>query len=559
MKLIECVPNFSEGRSKEFLESITSIVKSNNKVHLLDIDPGIDTNRTVVTFVGDPDNVLDIAYRLIQFSSKNIDMRNHKGEHPRMGATDVCPLIPIDGVSMKECINYSKKLAKKVGDNLNIPIYLYENSAKTNDRINLSNIRKGEYEEMPNKMKSKEWYPDYGPNIFNHKSGCTAIGAREFLIAYNINLNTTNKKIATDIALDIREAGRLKRTKDGTIIRDKNGIGLKKPGKLKFCKAVGWYIDEYKQAQVSINLTNFKKTSIHKTFEEVRLQARKRGIRVTGSEIVGLVPKKSIIDAGKFYLKKQKRSSGIPDDDIINIAIKSLGLNEISEFHINDKIIEKKMSKNDNSLSSLSIRQLTDDISRATPTPGGGSVSALAGSLGASLSAMVSNLTIDKKGYEKHKKLHLNSSKLLQKYKDELLILIDSDSMAYDEVIKSFRMSKKTSFDIKKRDKSIYKATYNAAKIPLKILKLCNKVISETYKITLNGNPNSISDAAVANDLLLAASKGACYNILINITDLSKKDNDYYKNNTDYYFKQIQDTNIKINQFINKSTISLDG
>ena len=559
MKIIECIPNFSEGKNKDIINQIVSEITNTDNVELLDVDAGCSTNRTVVTFAGEPLSVIEAAFNAIKKASELIDMSKHEGTHPRMGATDVCPLVPINNVSMKECIKYSNMLAEKVSEKLNIPIYMYEKSANAKNRINLSNIRSGEYEGMSNKIKQNEWKPDYGTNKINIRSGVTAIGAREFLIAYNVNLNTHDKKKATDIALDIRESGRAKRDKNNKILRDDKGNVIKVPGKLKNCKAVGWYIDEYSLSQVSINLTNYKKTSIHKAFEEVRKQARKRGLRVTGSEIVGLVPKSALIDTGLYYLKKQNKSQGIPENDILDIAIKSLGLNEISEFNINDKIIEKKMLTNDNSLTSFSIRQLMDDVSRATPTPGGGSVSALAGSLGASLASMVSNLTIDKKGYEKHKKLHLNSSKLLQKYKDELLILIDSDSKAYDEVIKSFRMSKKSAFDIKKRDKSIYKATYNAAKIPLKILKLCNNVINETYKVILNGNPNSISDAAVANDLLLAASKGACYNILINISDLSKKDIDYFKNNTDYYFKQIQDTNIQINQFINKTTIALDG
>jgi len=306
MKLIECVPNFSEGRNKDFISNIKFIINSNDKVHLLDIDPGYDTNRTVVTFVGHPDQVIQTAFKLIEYASINIDMTQHTGEHPRMGATDVCPLVPISGVTMSECVEFSKVLAKKVSLNLDIPVFLYENSANLSERISLSSIRSGEYEGMENKITSEKFLPDYGSN-FNSKSGATAIGAREFLIAYNINLNTTDKKIATDIALDIREAGRLKRDHKNLIIRDSNGIGIKKPGKLKYCKAVGWYIDEYKQAQVSINLTNFNKTSIHRTFEEVRAQARKRGVRVTGSEIVGLIPIKSIIESGKFYLKKQKR------------------------------------------------------------------------------------------------------------------------------------------------------------------------------------------------------------------------------------------------------------
>ena len=348
MKLIECVPNISEGRNVEIINQVVDTVKNDKNVHLLDVDSGFDTNRTVITFIGEPHHVINAAFNLIKRSSKLIDMSKHQGEHPRMGATDVCPLIPVRNITIKECVKLSKELAKKVSSNLNIPTYLYEYSAINNERQNLANIRKGEYEGMFEKIKLKEWKPDYGSPSNNIKSGVTAIGAREFLIAYNINLNTYDKKIATDIALDIREAGRAKRDKNGKILRDKNGKILKKPGKLKFCKAVGWYIDEYNQAQVSINLTNYKKTSIHKTFEEVRMQARKRGIRVTGSEIVGLVPLTGLISSGKYYLRKQNRSTALPEEDIINIAIKSLGLSDIETFNIGDKIIDYRIKDQKN-------------------------------------------------------------------------------------------------------------------------------------------------------------------------------------------------------------------
>ena len=556
MKLIECVPNFSEGRDKGFIDSLKNIVNNHENVFLLDIDPGADTNRTVLTFAGNPDDVIKAAYKLIKFASKSIDMRKHSGEHPRMGATDVCPIVPIEGVSMKDCINYSKKLAKKVASDLSIPVYLYENSATKNDRKNLSNIRKGEYEGMHAKINEKNWKPDYGPVEFNTKSGCTAIGAREFLIAYNINLNTKDKKLATDIALDIREAGRLKRDKNGVILRDKNGIGLKKPGKLKFCKAVGWYIDEYNQAQVSINLTNFKKTNIHKTFEEVRLQARKRGLRVTGSEIVGLVPKKAIIDAGNYYLKKQKRSQGIPENDIINIAIKSLGLNEIEIFNPKNKIIEFSIDTKEK-LTDLSLSNFLDEVSRDSFAPGGGSVAALSASLGASLTAMVSNLTFSNKKYLKHKDFHLKSSIVSQKHKSELLNAINNDTDSYNEIIKARRLPKKSKKEALYRDEEILKATLNATEVPFKILKTCTSAIQHTYDVSLKSNINSISDIAVASQMLKSAAKGAYYNVLINLNDLPNKYHKHYLETSDYYLKQIDDFHHKIieysrNHLINK-------
>ena len=549
MKLIECVPNFSEGKQTNVINQITDAIKETEGVTLLDVDPGKDTNRTVVTFIGSPEAVITAAYEAIKTASDLIDMRKHIGEHPRMGATDVCPFIPIANVTMDECVEYSKRLADKVSKDLNIPIYLYENSSNSDLRKSLSNIRSGQYEGMEEKIKLKEWIPDYGEPIFNKESGVTAIGAREFLIAYNINLNTQDKKKATDIALDIRETGRAKRDKDGKIIRDKNNNIIKKPGTLTYCKAVGWYIDEYNIAQVSINLTNYKKNSIHKTFEEVRKQARKRGLRVTGSEIVGLVPKKALIDCGIYYLMKQKKSTGIPENDIINIAIQSLGLNEISIFDKNKKIIEN-MIHEDNLYGNFSIKEFLDDISRETPTPGGGSVSALAASLGAALSSMVANLSYSKKGYEKNEMMLIRTSEICQQLLKESIIMIDKDSNSYNSVINAIRMPKKSKTDIKKRDTAIYSATKEAADSPLNILKLCNKMLKQTYKIAVHGNVNSLSDSAVANDMIYAGAKGAIYNILINIPDLSTKDQKQFKDNIDYYFKQIDDLHLKINKHV---------
>tara|TARA_B110000438_G_scaffold131050_1_gene127251 strand:- start:413 stop:2080 length:1668 start_codon:yes stop_codon:yes gene_type:complete len=552
MKLIECVPNFSEGRNQDILNQISNSIKNVRGVTLLDFDQGKDTNRTVVTFVGDPDSVIEAAFNAIKIASKLIDMRLHEGEHPRMGSTDVCPLIPVANVTMDECIEYSKKLSKLVAANLNIPIFLYENSSNIKSRKSLSNIRSGEYEGMSDKLKNKNWKPDYGKAELNLQSGVTAIGAREFLIAYNINLNTQDRKLATDIALDIRESGRAKRDSNGTILRDQNDKIIKVPGKLKYCKAVGWYIEEYNLAQVSINLTNYKKNSMHKTFEEVRKQARKRGLRVTGSEVVGLLPKKSLLDAGYYYLKKQKKSTGIPDNDIIDIAISSLGLNDISKFDKNKKIIENVINHNELTFSNNSLRDFLDEISRETPTPGGGSVSALSASLGAALSSMVANLSYAKKGFENNRNMHIERSSICQKLLKESLLLVDKDSQSYDDVIRALRLPKRNKIELKTRKKALYDATKAAAISPLNILKLCNKIIEQTFKITVNGNLNSISDGAVANDMILASAKGAIYNIHINIKDLDESDQKKFKNEIDYYYKQIKDFNLKINNYVEK-------
>ena len=551
MKLIECVPNFSEGCNKEIINKICNSIESVDNITLLDVDPGESTNRTVVTFIGPPDKVIIAAYKSIEKASELIDMTKHKGQHPRMGATDVCPLIPISNITMTECVKYSHQLAEMVSKKLKIPIFMYEKSAANKDRENLSNIRSGEYENMQKKIQTPEWKPDYG-NTFNANSGVTAIGAREFLIAYNVNLNTNDKKIATDIALDIRESGRAKRNKKGEILRDKNGKMLKVAGKFKHCKAVGWYLEQYETTQISINLTNYKKTSLHKVFEEIRKQARKRGVRVTGSEIVGLIPMNAMLEAGKYYLKKQKQSTGIPNMDIINIAIKSLGLNEISKFDINSKIIENRIRKDDTFVD-YSINNFINEVSKGTPTPGGGSVSAMVASLGAALSAMVSNLTINKKGFEKCRNLHLKKSENCQNYKRRLNDLIDEDANAYNMVIDAIRLPKKSNVDKKYRNKKIMNANKHAAKIPLEILKVCNSLIHDVNLVAINGNPNSISDIGVSNDLIYAASKGAIYNIMINVKELNKSDQNFFNNRIEYYFKQIEDMHVNTDKFVKKT------
>jgi len=555
MKLIECVPNISEGRDEHVINEIVSVLKSQKNIHLLDVDSGHDTNRTVITFIGPPKDVIEGAFNLIKKSLELIDMSKHNGEHPRMGATDVCPLIPISDVSIKECISYSLELSKRLGNELNIPVYLYEKSSVNNKRSNLADIRHGEYEGFYKKIKNNEWKPDFGPQRFHKQFGCIAVGVREFLLAYNINLNTTDKKIATDIALDIREKGRLKRDISGKVIRNKDGVAERVPGKFKYCKAVGWIIEEYNQAQVSINLTNYKKTSLHKVFQEVRLQARKRGVRVTGSEIVGLVPKKSLMDAGLYYLKLQKKPLGIPEVDVINIALKSLGLNDISIFKPEDKIIEFKISP-ENYFANLKFKDLINEFSRQTPTPGGGSAAAIGATLGASLSSMVSNLTINKKGYEQHDTYHNTKSITCQKHILELIQLIDDDSSSFDDVIRAIRLPKKTKNDIVYRNKQIKKATINAADIPLQVLKLCNNVISDASDISKVCNMNSISDIGVAAEFLKASAISASYNVLINIKELASKDINKYKSDVDYYLKQIEDSYITITKNVNKSLAS---
>ncbi len=523
MNLIECVPNFSVGASKEVIDKITQEISDVEGVSLLDVDPGIDTNRTVVTFIGNPNAVIEAAFRSIKMASQLIDMTKHKGEHPRMGATDVCPLIPVSGVSMKDCILLSNKLAKRVGKELNIPVYLYEESSDVSYRRNLSDIRKGEYEGLEDKLKLKEWKPDYGPSEINIKSGATAIGARNFLVAYNINLNTRDKKIASDIALDIREAGRAQRDKNGKILRKKDGSIVKLPGTLKSTKAVGWYIDEYKKAQVSMNLTNYKITSIETAFEEVRKQANKRGVRVTGSEIVGLVPKESLLNAGIYYLRKQKKSTAIPDRDIIDIAIDSLGLNEISEFNQDSSIVENRIISFDR-LIDLKINTFSNEVSSESPAPGGGSVSALAGALASSLVSMVANLSFGKKEYKKNIDLIEKIGIEGQKIKNNLLQLVDADTKAFDDIMRAFRMKKKTPEEINSRQEKIQLATMHAINVPLSTMEFSLTALSLSKKIMKIGNKNSISDAGVAAELSAAAINGAYMNVLINLKDINSNE-----------------------------------
>ncbi|MFH1213946.1 MAG: glutamate formimidoyltransferase [Candidatus Neomarinimicrobiota bacterium] len=516
-EIIECVPNFSEGRDPVLIKAITSAIESVEGVKLLDVDPGADTNRTVVTFVGDRQGVLDGAFAGIAKAAELIDMRHHSGAHPRLGATDVCPLVPVSGISIEECIALSHQLAKRVADELQIPIYLYEKSAQKAERVDLADIRAGEYEGLAQKLSDPNWQPDYGPARFNAKSGATVIGVREFLIAYNVNLNTRDRKLANEIALTIREKGRQKREQNGAIVRDEQGEPVYEAGLLKDTKAVGWYIDEYKMAQVSINLTNYKVTPPHIVFEEIRRLAAAKGLRVTGSELVGLIPKEALLMAGRYYLRQQGHSEGVPESELIRLAVHSLGLNEIVPFDPRKKIIEYRFPEFKKPLVALPIVEFCDELSTDSPAPGGGSVAALCGALAASLTAMVANLTHGKKGYEKHFSRMNDLAITTQTLKDELIKLIDRDTAAFNAVMAGFRLPKKTDAEKIRRDDIIKTATKNATLVPLAVMQTTMKVLELTDTVSRYGNVNSLSDAGVAALAATAAIDGARLNVLINL------------------------------------------
>ena len=524
MRIIECVTNISEGRDKSIINSVADSVRNIIGVKLLDVDSGEATNRTVFTFVGEANLVCEAAFRLIETASKLIDMKNQKGEHSRIGATDVCPLIPISGISIEECIQLSKKLAERVGNELRIPIYLYEHAATSPQRKNLADIRKGEYEGLSEKIKLPEWKPDYGPTIFNSKSGATVIGVRDFLIAYNVNLNTTDQKLANEIAFRIREQGRVKRDSDGNILRNKNGESIKIPGTLKNVKAVGWFIKEYNQAQISINLTNFKITPPHVAFEECVKEANSLGLRVTGSEIIGLIPKEAMLIAGRYFLEKQGKSPGLPENNLIEIAIQSLGLSDISLFEPNKKIIENVLEENVNSLNNLTVRQFVDELSTDSPAPGGGSAAALSGSIAAGLVAMVANLTVGKKGYESVFDEMKNISVSAQKLKDELLLLVDEDTNAFNKLMEAIRLPKKSEEEINKRNKLIEETTLYASEVPLRTMEKSFEVLSLAKIVSEKGNKNSNSDAGVAILLSRSAIKGGAMNVEINLKELQESE-----------------------------------
>ena len=535
MRLIECVPNFSEGRDLNKIRLITNAIESVDGITLLDVDPGSDTNRTVVTFVGSPEIIAEAAFQGIKTASEQIDMSKHKGAHPRMGATDVCPLVPVSNVTKDECIIISKLLAERVGNELNIPVYLYEDSAQTLERKNLSLIREGEYEGLSSKIIKSEWKPDFGPSEFNSRSGATVIGARDFLIAYNINLNTRDERLATDIAFELRESGRSKRIPnpnspnllDGEIVRTKNGKPVKVPGLFKDLKGVGWYLPELKRAQISLNFNNYNKSTLHHVFDKACVLAQERGVRVTGSELVGLVPMEAMLMAGRHYLTKQRYTKGIPLNDIIEVAIQSLGLNDIVPFNTEEKIIENAVKNSSNKLMSLKSDDFINELSTNSAAPGGGSVSALAGSLGAALISMVSALNHEKKENIKIKPQMEKIGIEAQKIKDRLSFLVDEDTNAFNQLIKANRMPSSNNKQEKEKLYAIQKANEFAIEIPLEVISHCLRIIELSEELIDNGNPNLVSDAGVSAEVSLAGVRGAAMNVLINLIGI---DDDSYCN-----------------------------
>jgi glutamate formiminotransferase/formiminotetrahydrofolate cyclodeaminase len=518
-KIVECVPNFSEGSDQVILDKIADAIKSVEGAKLLDVDPGSATNRTVFTLVGSPEVVVEAAFQGIKMSYELIDMSKHSGEHPRMGATDVCPFVPVSNVTMEECAELARELGARVGKELNLPVYLYENAASSEERRNLANIRQGEYEGLKARFegKDKKWTPDFGPAEFNEKFGCVAIGAREFLIAYNINLNSKEKKHAHDIALDIREKGRAKRDDKGEIIRDDKGKALKKPGVFKNVKGIGWVIPEYGRAQISMNLTNYKVASPHEVMEEVRSQALKRGLVVTGSEIVGLLPLDVMIRAGEFYLKKANRSQGTPQHEVIECAIQSLGLNDISEFDPKKRIVEFAMDDRDDRLMDMTAKGFVNELSSDSKAPGGGSVAALDASLAAGLTQMVVNLTVGKKGYEEHFDALNKVGPKASALKEYFIRAVDDDTDSFNGVMAASRAPKA------ERKEKVEEATKKATLVPFSVLEKLPEVLELADVLVEKGNSNSLSDVGVAALTARSGATGAFMNVVINLAGIEDK------------------------------------
>lgn len=527
-RLIECVPNFSEGRDMHIIQQITDEIKTVEGVKLLNVDPGKATNRTVVTFVGEPEQVIEAAFRAIKKAGEVIDMSKHSGEHPRMGATDVCPLIPISGITMEEVVKYALQLAKRVGEELAIPVFCYEEAAQKPDRRNLATIRAGEYEGLAKKLEDPNWQPDFGRAVFNPKSGATVIGARDFLVAYNINLNTTSTRRANSIAFDLRENGRILREGDpvtGKVILDENGEPKRQPGVLKSVKAIGWYIEEYGIAQVSMNLTNIEITPLHIAFDEAVKSATSRGIRVTGSELVGLVPKKVLTDAGKYFLEKQERSVGVSESELIHIAVKSLGLDELAPFNPKERVIEYLLEDSSQKmLVSKDLEAFADATASESPAPGGGSIAAYVGALGASLGAMVGNLSSHKPGWDDRWAYFSEWAAKGQALKEELLFLVDEDTRAFNAIIDAVRMPKATDDEKKRRSEAMKQATKYAIEVPFRVMETAWRSFEVLEEMAANGNPNSVSDAGVGVLCAKTAVYGAYLNVMINCMGLKDPD-----------------------------------
>ncbi len=571
-KLVECVPNFSEGRNKEVIDQIAAAIRSIPEVELLSVEMGADVNRTVVTFVGPPEAVGEAAFRAIARAAELIDMRQHKGAHPRMGATDVCPFVPVRGVTMEEVVELSRQVARRVGEELRIPVYLYEHSATRPERRSLANIRAGEYEGLAEKLKDPAWKPDFGPAQFNAKSGATVIGAREFLIAYNITLNTRDKQLAMDIAFELREKGRSVRSGNihpvymrGDLLKYREnhfpcgscsfvgktieetaahcqqvhgydlpallrqhgidpsnpvGRSVKKPGKFKYCRAIGWFVKEYGRAQISCNLTNYKVTPPHLVLEEARKLAAERGLVVTGSEIVGLVPFEAIYQAGLYYLNRQGYSTGLPVQDVIEAAIHSMGLNDVAPFVPEEKILGLPHIP-ETALMAMRVDDLVHEVSRETPAPGGGSIAALAGALGSALAAMVSNLTVGKKGYESAWKELNDMARQAQEIKDQLIQAVDADTQAFNDYLEALRLPQNTPEEKSKREEAIQAGLKKAVQVPLRTAQLSLEALRLCEQVVEKGNVNSITDAAVGAQMAYAGVTGGAFNVLINLGEIT--------------------------------------
>jgi glutamate formiminotransferase/formiminotetrahydrofolate cyclodeaminase len=515
-QLIECVPNFSEGRDMNIIKQITNEIESTEGVKLLNVDPGKATNRTVVTMVGEPKLVIEAAFLVIKKAAELIDMSKHKGEHPRMGATDVCPLIPVANITMEEAAEFARQLGERVGKELKIPVYLYEYAQKNPARKNLSIIRAGEYEGFFKRIKEKDWKPDFGPDEFPAKSGASVIGARDFLVAYNANLNTTSVRRANSVAFDVRENGR--KTKN------EKGEDVIQPGACKSVKAIGWYIEEYGIAQVSMNLTNLNDTPVHIAFEECVKSAAARGMRVTGSELVGVIPIKAMLDAGKYFLKKQKRSTGVSEKELVHMAVRSLGLDDLAPFNPEERIIEYMLrDKASEKLVSLSLKDFADETASESPAPGGGSISAYVGSLGISLATMVANLSSQKKGWDERWEEFSNYAEKGQAIKDQLLRLVDEDTRAFNKIMNAFSLPKSNEAEKKARTEAIQSATKDAIEVPFKVMQLSLDSMEIVRAMAEKGNPNSVSDAGVGALCARSAVMGAYLNVKINASGLTDK------------------------------------
>jgi glutamate formiminotransferase/formiminotetrahydrofolate cyclodeaminase len=526
-KLVLCVPNFSEGRDLSIIDAITDRIESIDGVKLLDVDPGQATNRTVVTFVGSPDAVIDTAVGAAEIARDLIDMTSHAGEHPRFGGMDVCPLIPVSGVTMEETVDYARTLARRLGDEVGLTVYSYENAAFTPERRNLADVREGEYEGLAARLEDPRWVPDFGPAEFNARSGATAVSARGFLVAYNINLNTTSTRRANAVAFDVRERGRVKRTGDlltGEIVYDDQGEKMWTPGTLKGVKAIGWFIDEYGIAQISMNITDIEATPVHIAFDEVCRSAEARGMRVTGSELVGLIPLSAVLDAGRYYLRKQRRSTGVSDAELIKIAVKSLGLDELGEFDPNEKIIEYAIDDPMGRLVDLSVRRFVEETASESVAPGGGSVAANLGALGASLGTMVANLSSHKRGWDDRWEEFSDWADRGKACHDELLALIDRDTDAFNEIMAAFSLPKGSDADVLARNEAIQEATRHAIEVPLRVMEVSVASMEVIEAMARIGNPASASDAGVGAVCARSAVMGAYLNVRINVPALTDED-----------------------------------